>query len=102
MQTNNATYMLDGQRDETLQQLAMAQVRAVEHNRPAVVASTTGVSAVIRPDGSIAASTRPWTRQVLVERVNLRTTRSPWLSPWLELLVSPLVAATTTAAIARR
>ncbi|MGM1060883.1 apolipoprotein N-acyltransferase [Saccharothrix sp. Mg75] len=101
VQTNNATYMLDGQRGETLQQLAMARVRAVEHNRPAVVASTTGVSAVVRPDGSIAAATEPWARQVLVERVNLRTTTSPWLSPWLELLASLLVVAATVAGLRR-
>ena len=91
VQTNNATYMLDGQRGETLQQLDMARVRAVEHNRPAVVASTTGISAVVRPDGSIAAMTQPWTQQVLVERVNLRTTTSVWLSPWLELLAALFV-----------
>ncbi|SDM28995.1 apolipoprotein N-acyltransferase [Lentzea albidocapillata subsp. violacea] len=102
VQTNNATYMLDGQRGETLQQLDMARVRAVEHNRPAVVASTTGISAVVRPDGSIAAMTEPWAQQVLVERVNLRTTTSVWLSPWLELLAVLLVVAGLGAAVVDR
>ncbi|WP_439659444.1 apolipoprotein N-acyltransferase [Lentzea sp. HUAS TT2] len=102
VQTNNATYMLDGQRGETLQQLDMARVRAVEHNRPAVVVSTTGISAVVRPDGSIAAMTEPWTQQVLVERVNLRTTASVWLSPWLELGAALLVVAGLGVAAAGR
>ena len=52
MQTNDATFEVDGQLGETLQQLAMARIRAVEFDRAVVVASTTGVSAIIAPDGS--------------------------------------------------
>src|SRR6185437_4295387 len=44
VQTNNATYMGTA---ETEQQLAMSQLRAVEHGRSVVVASTSGISAVI-------------------------------------------------------
>lgn len=86
VQTNNATYMRDGQTGETLQQLAMARVRAVEFDRSAVVASTTGVSAVIRPDGSLVTATEPWRQQVLVERVELRTGTTPagWVAWWLD------------------
>jgi apolipoprotein N-acyltransferase len=42
---------------------------------------------------AIAAMTEPWTQQVLVERVNLRTTTSIWLSPWFELLAVLAMAA---------
>ncbi len=59
VQTNDADFELDGQTGETLQQLAMARIRAVEHDRAVVVASTTGVSAVIAPDGRLIASTGP-------------------------------------------
>ena len=52
VQTNDATFEVDGQRSESLQQLAMARIRAVESNRAVVVASTTGVSAIIAPDGA--------------------------------------------------
>ena len=45
--TNNATF---GRTEMTYQQLAMSQVRAVEHGRSVVVAATSGVSAVIEPD----------------------------------------------------
>ncbi|MFD3688846.1 apolipoprotein N-acyltransferase [Nocardiopsis sp. NPDC058631] len=47
--TNNANYNFTGQSD---QQLAITQLRAVEHGRPAVVVSTSGVSAVVAPDGT--------------------------------------------------
>lgn len=49
--TNNANYNFTGQSD---QQLAITQLRAVEHGRPAVVVSTSGVSAVVAPDGTVS------------------------------------------------
>ncbi|RKS09471.1 apolipoprotein N-acyltransferase [Nocardiopsis sp. Huas11] len=49
--TNNANYNFTGQ---TNQQLAITQLRAVEHGRSAVVVSTSGVSAVVDPDGTVA------------------------------------------------
>ncbi|CAM3811652.1 apolipoprotein N-acyltransferase [Nocardiopsis gilva] len=48
--TNNANYNFTGQSD---QQLAITQLRAVEHGRPAVVASTSGISAVAKADGTV-------------------------------------------------
>jgi apolipoprotein N-acyltransferase len=50
VQTNNATF---GRTAETYQQLAMAQLRAVETGRTVLQAATTGKSAVIGPDGEI-------------------------------------------------
>ncbi|WP_028647051.1 apolipoprotein N-acyltransferase [Nocardiopsis sp. CNT312] len=47
--TNNANYNFTGQSE---QQLAITQLRAVEHGRTAVVVSTSGISAVVEPDGS--------------------------------------------------
>lgn len=55
VQTNNATYGLSGQPE---QQLAMSRLRAVEHGRSVLVAATSGVSAVVRPDGSIREGER--------------------------------------------
>ncbi|MCY9783249.1 apolipoprotein N-acyltransferase [Nocardiopsis sp. EMB25] len=49
--TNNANYNFTGQSN---QQLAITQLRAVEHGRPAVVVSTSGISAVVNPDGTTA------------------------------------------------
>ncbi|WP_232832352.1 apolipoprotein N-acyltransferase [Nocardiopsis sp. FIRDI 009] len=47
--TNNANYNFTGQSN---QQLAITQLRAVEHGRSAVVVSTSGISAVVNPDGT--------------------------------------------------
>ncbi|MFF9197640.1 apolipoprotein N-acyltransferase [Streptomyces sp. NPDC014779] len=72
--SNNATF---GRSEMTYQQLAMSRVRAVEHSRSVVVPVTSGVSAVIRPDGTIVAKTEMFTPDVLVEKVPLRSSLTP-------------------------
>lgn len=52
VQTNNATFAGLGQPE---QQIAMSRLRAVEHGRAVLVAATSGISAVIAPDGSMVA-----------------------------------------------
>jgi len=86
VQTNDADFELDGQTGETLQQLAMARIRAVEHDRAVVVASTTGVSAIIAPDGSLMAHTAIWRSASVEARVPLRTetTLADRLGGWSE------------------
>ncbi len=69
--SNNATF---GDSEMTYQQLAMSRVRAVEHDRPVIVATTSGVSATIGPDGSVLASTAVFTPDVLVDHTALRDT----------------------------
>jgi apolipoprotein N-acyltransferase len=102
VQTNNATYMRDGQLGETLQQLDMARVRAVEHDRAAVVASTTGISAIIAPDGSLTVTTGPWRSQVLVGTVELRETPPRSAGPWVEPLAAAVVLGVLVPMVARR
>jgi apolipoprotein N-acyltransferase len=112
VQTNDATFEVDGQTGETLQQLAMARIRAMEHDRSVVVASTTGVSAIVAPDGSLMAHTGTWQRAVLDSRVSLRTTRTlaDRVGGWPEYLLTLAALAalawamvsTATAARARR
>jgi apolipoprotein N-acyltransferase len=70
VQTNNATF---GRSNETWQQLAMGRLRAIEHGRPVLVAATSGVSAVIDPDGHLQARTDVFTADVLVRVVSGRT-----------------------------
>jgi apolipoprotein N-acyltransferase len=53
VQTNNATF---GRTAETYQQLAMSRLRAIENGRTVLQVSTTGVSAVINPEGDVTAS----------------------------------------------
>ncbi|WP_240498065.1 apolipoprotein N-acyltransferase [Williamsia sp. 1135] len=69
--TNNATF---GRTDMTYQQLAMSQVRAVEHNRAVVIAATSGVSAIVTPEGTVTQQTDLFTPDVLVADVPLHTT----------------------------
>jgi apolipoprotein N-acyltransferase len=94
-QTNDADFELDGQLGETLQQLAMARIRAIEFDRAMVVAGTTGVSAIIAPDGNLIASSRTWQRTVLEAKVPLLTGATPAerLGEWPEIVLSALAVA---------
>jgi apolipoprotein N-acyltransferase len=89
MQTNDADFEIDGQTGESLQQLAMARIRAIEHDRAVVVASTTGISAIIAPDGKLVASTRTWTPAEIEARVPLRSSISlaDRLGGWPEAVI---------------
>ena len=70
VQTNNATF---GRSGETAQQLAMGRLRAVEHGRTVLVAATSGISAVIAPDGRLVEQAPVFTREVLTAEVPRRT-----------------------------
>ncbi|MGW7098050.1 apolipoprotein N-acyltransferase [Streptomyces sp. NPDC054838] len=72
--SNNATF---GRSQMTYQQLAMDRVRAVEHSRTVLVPVTSGVSAVIRPDGAVVQQTKMFTADALVAEIPLRSTRTP-------------------------
>jgi apolipoprotein N-acyltransferase len=71
--SNNATF------NETMseQQLAFAKVRAVEHDRYVVVAGTTGISAVIAPDGGELVRTDFFQPAYLDIQVRLKTKLTP-------------------------
>ena len=72
--SNNATF---DRSEMTYQQLAMSRIRAVEHSRTVAVPVTSGVSAVIRPDGRVVSRTELFTAASLVERVPLRSAQTP-------------------------
>ncbi|MGB6457111.1 MAG: apolipoprotein N-acyltransferase [Streptosporangiaceae bacterium] len=94
MQTNDADFELDGQTGETTQQLAMARIRAIEYDRSVVVASTTGISAIIAPDGSLIARTGTWQQAEIEASVPLRTTTTLALrvGGWPEGFISAATA----------
>ncbi|MFF5055170.1 apolipoprotein N-acyltransferase [Micromonospora sp. NPDC000663] len=101
VQTNNATFDVA----EARQQLAMVRLRAVEHGRPALMASTVGVSGFVAPDGRVSDATGFNTREVVVRQLRLddgRTlaTRLGW---WPEVALAGLAAAALVgAAVLRR
>ncbi|MBF6054632.1 acyltransferase [Streptomyces eurocidicus] len=69
VQTNNATYGRTGQPE---QQLAMSRLRAVEHGRSVVTVATSGISAVVAPDGEVLQRSEEFTRDVIQARIPLR------------------------------
>jgi apolipoprotein N-acyltransferase len=101
-QTNDADFEVDGQLGETLQQLAMARIRAIEFDRSMVVAGTTGVSAIIAPDGTLISQSRTWQRALLEARVPLLSKATPAerLGEWPEIVFSALAVAALAAGAA--
>ena len=71
--TNNATF----NKTMSEQQLAFARARAVEHDRYVVVAGTTGISAVIAPDGVELDRTDFFIPAYLDTQLRLKTTLTP-------------------------
>ncbi|MHB1818560.1 MAG: apolipoprotein N-acyltransferase [Streptosporangiaceae bacterium] len=77
VQTNDAGYELDWQTGETLQQLAMSRMDAISTGRAVAVASTTGISAIIDPNGRVLVHSRIWQRAELEARVPLVAALTP-------------------------
>jgi apolipoprotein N-acyltransferase len=86
--SNNATF----NKTMSEQQLAFAKVRAVEHDRYVVVAGTTGISAVIAPDGGELVRTDFFQPAYLDTRVRLKTKLTP-ATRWGPILQWILVGA---------
>jgi apolipoprotein N-acyltransferase len=94
--TNNAWF---GPGEMSHQHLAMSRLRAVEHGRAVVVAATSGISAIVAPDGSVTRSTSLYSATSMVADVPLRqqTTLSDRLGAWTEYV---LVGAAFVAVVA--
>jgi apolipoprotein N-acyltransferase len=93
--SNNATF------NEAMseQQLAFARLRAVEHDRYVVVAGTTGISAIIAPDGRELARTAFFEPAYLDAQVRLKTQLTP-ATRWGPMVQALLVAVGVGAVIA--
>ncbi|GAA2525384.1 apolipoprotein N-acyltransferase [Pilimelia columellifera] len=101
VQTNNATF----NSAEARQQLAMVRLRAVEHGRDALMASTVGVSAFVDGDGRVVGATRFNTDAVVLHEVRAGRTRTLATSAgyWPEaVLVAMAAAGVFTAVVLRR
>lgn len=85
---NNATF----NKRMSEQQLAFAKLRAVEHDRYVVVAGTTGISAVIAPDGAELVRTDFFQPAYLDIQVRLKTQLTP-ATRWAPLVQWILIAA---------
>lgn len=101
--TNNATF---GFTDMTYQQLAMSRLRAIELDRAVIVAATSGVSAIVHPDGTVSQHTEIFTPAYLVEELPLRSHITPAVRigaalEWL-LVIAGLCVAVAALVAARR
>ncbi|MCV7155742.1 apolipoprotein N-acyltransferase [Mycobacterium pyrenivorans] len=98
--SNNATFNEQMSR----QQLAFAKIRAIEHGRSVVVAGTTGISAVITPQGEVVAGTGFFEPAHLVYRIPLQanvTAATRWAAQVQWALIA-IAAATLTATLIGR
>ena len=88
-QTNTADF---GRTDESVQQLAIARLRAIEAGRTVVNISTVGASAIITPDGRTIDSVPTWEAGAMVQTVPLSDTVTPAMTfgRAIEWLVSGL------------
>ncbi len=100
VQTNNATF----DPAEANQQLAMVRLRAVEHGRAALMASTVGVSALVDPDGTVRSRTEFNTPAVIVGQmaVDGRRTLATRAGMWPELALTVVALAGLAWAALRR
>jgi len=86
-QSNTADF---GDTDESVQQLAIARIRALETGRTVVNDSTVGTSAIVAADGSTVDELPTYTAGALVDEIDLHTGLTPAvvLGAQLELLIS--------------
>ncbi len=96
--TNNADF---GVSDQSVQQLAIARLRAIEAGRTLVNASTVGASAIVAPDGSTITDLPLFTAGTMVAEVPLSDTVTPahYFGRFLEWLV--IIFTVTTIGAAR-
>lgn len=70
VQSNNATFQGTGMPE---QQFAITRLRAIEYGKATLVATPSGLSGVIAPDGTVVARSGESTREIFVEEVPLRS-----------------------------
>jgi apolipoprotein N-acyltransferase len=97
VQTNNATF----NEAEAAQQLAMVRLRAVEHGRDSLMASTVGISAFVTADGRVHDATTFDTPAAMVRELHLgaSTTLATRLGAWPEITLTVLAAIVLVMAI---
>lgn len=97
VQTNNATF----NEAEAAQQLAMVRLRAVEHGRAGLMASTVGISAFVDQNGRVSQPTRFNTAAAVVSELELGATRTlaTRMGFWPEAVLVVFAGAVLVAAV---
>ena len=102
VQTNNATYGGTGQPE---QQFAITRMRAIETGRTVLIASTSGISGVVRPDGKVEHKSAQFVPDVYVATVPVRDahTLATTLGGWPQWILTGLgILGVVLALFARR
>lgn len=101
VQTNNATYGETGQPE---QQFAITRMRAIETGRTVLIASTSGISGVVRPDGTVEHKSSQFVPDVYVASVPVRdaTTLATRLGGWPQWILTGLGLLGVVLALAAR
>lgn len=102
VQTNNATYGDTGQPE---QQFAITRMRAIETGRTVLIASTSGISGVIQPNGKVEHKSGQFVRDVYVANVPIRDTETLAikLGAWPQWILTGLgIVGIVLALVARR
>lgn len=96
--TNNATYALTEQPE---QQLEITRMRAIETGRMVIAATTTGITAVIEPDGDVIEQLGELETGFVMAEVPLVTGTpvSSWLGPIVQILAGLLALGAVTAGL---
>jgi apolipoprotein N-acyltransferase len=98
--TNDAWY---GDTDAPWQHFRAARFRAAEEQRPLIRAAITGISALVRADGSVAAMLGPFQRGVLSGELRGGAGLSPYArAPWLGPAAAYLLTVLSFVAVRRR
>nr|WP_202892236.1 apolipoprotein N-acyltransferase [Kribbella shirazensis] len=89
VQTNNATYGGTGQPE---QQFAITRMRAIETGRTVLIASTSGISGVIRPDGTVEHKSEQFVSDVYVATAPVQNghTLATTLGSWPQWILTGL------------
>jgi apolipoprotein N-acyltransferase len=98
VQTNNATY---NGTHQPQQQMAMSRLRAVEHGRTVLVTATSGISAVVDPDGSVARQAPERVARTIDATVQLHDGRTvaSRVGAWPEWLLAAVGVAAAVAGL---
>ncbi len=81
-----------GNTAEPMEHLVLASFRAIEHRRPLVRATSTGVSAIIDPVGRLNHRSVQWTKETLVGQIPMMHGRTVYamLGDWIGWLCAIL------------
>jgi len=73
------------------QHMAMAQMRAIELRKPALFVSNTGITSIIRPDGTIQSAIPPFKTAVLTDKVQAMSGKTLWQQRGMDPLLLSMI-----------